>query len=147
MDSIMVPTSRFRFNVTVPDAARDYQFAISANSRHVLINDPHNGNQFTSVSGGMVWESCEMRRNTLNGNLRPDLGPRSVIARPFLSAGVGVVRNVWVSVVGPTYMGLRWKVDCVDRSGALKSYQVFYCPVHSVHRPVCAGKRFPSSPR
>jgi len=73
MDSIMVPNnpmprSQLRFNVTVSDPTKNYQFAISANSRHLLVNDPYNGNQFTSISGGMVWESCEIRRNTRRGN-------------------------------------------------------------------------------
>ena len=44
------------FNITVPDARKVYQFAISANTRH--------------VSSGMIWASCTVIHNRVVGKMK-----------------------------------------------------------------------------
>lgn len=50
------------------------------------------------------------------------------------------VENVWVSVISSTFIGLRWNIDCADRTGLISEYQIFYCTVVSTKNNVCNGK-------
>ncbi|XP_060848047.1 cytokine receptor-like [Rhopalosiphum padi] len=47
------------------------------------------------------------------------------------------VKNVWVSVIGPTFAGLSWKVYCDDKTGLIIGYHVFHCPIISIKNPLC----------
>ncbi|XP_026821752.1 cytokine receptor-like isoform X1 [Rhopalosiphum maidis] len=112
-----VPGSEFRYNVTILNynAKNHYQFAISANSRRLLSNESNPQNNFNS--SGMVWESCTIQNN--------------ITARK--------VENVWVNVVGSTFIGLKWNIDCTDRIGLVGEYQIFYCAVVSITSNICNG--------
>jgi len=60
MDWINLPRTETRYIISVPNYWKDYQFAISANSK-ALRKSNANGNEaykFKSISSGMVWESC-----------------------------------------------------------------------------------------
>jgi len=60
-----VPSSEFRFNVTICNYndKNHYQFAISANSRRLLSNGTNSYHQINWSSSGMVWESCTIQNN------------------------------------------------------------------------------------
>ncbi|XP_025196272.1 cytokine receptor-like [Melanaphis sacchari] len=49
------------------------------------------------------------------------------------------VENVWVSMVGSTFVGLSWKVYCDDNTGLVIGYHVFYCSIISKKNTLCKG--------
>ncbi|XP_025196270.1 cytokine receptor-like [Melanaphis sacchari] len=114
-----VPGTEFRRNVTILNysANNHYQFAISANSRRLLSNDTNSYHQNNYNSSGMVWESCTIQNN--------------ITARK--------IENVWVNVIGSTFIGLKWNIDCTDRIGLVGEYQIFYCSVVSISSNICHG--------
>ncbi|KAF0749600.1 Uncharacterized protein FWK35_00019871 [Aphis craccivora] len=114
-----VPGSEFRYNVTILNynVKNHYRFAISANSHRLLSNETNCYHQNNSNSSGMVWESCTIQNNTTSRK----------------------VENVWVNVIGSTFICLKWNINCTDRIGLVGEYQIFYCSVASVNSNICNG--------
>ncbi|KAL4103291.1 hypothetical protein QTP88_018668 [Uroleucon formosanum] len=122
MDWTHVPSSELRCNITILNynVNNYYRFAISSNNERLVRNGTNSYNQINYKSSGMVWESCTIQNN--------------INARK--------VENVWVSVISSTFIGLRWNIDCADRTGLISEYQIFYCTVVSTKNNVCNGFMF-----
>jgi len=53
------------------------------------------------------------------------------------------VKNVWISVIGSTFVGLSWKIHCNEKTGLVVGYHIYYCPVITdISNPLCRGKTF-----
>ncbi|XP_025203263.1 uncharacterized protein LOC112600287 [Melanaphis sacchari] len=117
MDWIIIPRTETSYIISVPEHWKNYQFAISANSRSLKKSDVNINEvyKFKSISSGLVWESCTTLHITKTSKLK----------------------SVWISEVGDTYMALRWKFDCLEKSNLYYDFHVSYCSIHSLDNLSC----------
>ncbi|XP_071748942.1 cytokine receptor isoform X2 [Lepeophtheirus salmonis] len=94
LDWVFVDRDVRSTNITV-DPNFLYQFAVSANSKE--------------YSSGMVWATCTIIANKVNGKLK----------------------NVFVDLVQTTRLKVRWRLDCSDRVGIVSGYKISYCAINS----------------
>lgn len=144
--------AEYRHVVSVPNPGKNYQFAISANSK-LYQNDSDNivnNNFYYALSSGMVWESCTLPRNdgtddvfniapTLIVFIRRNKLHRFIILFVF-SVESGRIKNFWVSLVSGTYAIVRWKLDCTDTVGLIKKIRLMVCPLSSANDFDCKGE-------
>lgn len=139
-----VPRTESCHNVTVSDYKKVYQFAISANSQSL----PRNSfsSLYKPTSSGMVWASCTVMHNTgteINGFITHWIKSNIMLVYLYyfyIFLVVGKIKNVWVNIIGSTFMELRWKLDCSDRINSVLGFRIFYCPVVSINNSACKGK-------
>ncbi|XP_060845372.1 uncharacterized protein LOC132924954 [Rhopalosiphum padi] len=120
MDWIYIPRTETNYIISVPDYWKDYQFAISANSM-TLQKSNADGNQiykFNSVSSGLVWETCTTLHITKTSK----------------------INSIWISEIGKTFMALRWKFDCSEKTDFIHDFHIFYCPIQSLDNLQCLEK-------
>ncbi|KAG5899472.1 hypothetical protein JTB14_015324 [Gonioctena quinquepunctata] len=50
---------------------------------------------------------------------------------------MGKMRNVWISLVGSTFIELGWKLECTDGIRNVEGYRIYYCPIKSTLEKEC----------
>jgi len=131
-----VPLTQSRRLVKIGLDETNFQFGISAEM--VTVGDTVN----TSISSGLQWEKCSMQPNP-----RPGCEPFVYLIEMHLSsndarvlfAEIIIIRKIWVTKVGPTFIALRWKIDCSSMPEYFVAYQIYYCPVISRTNRRCIG--------
>ncbi|KRT83594.1 Fibronectin domain-containing protein [Oryctes borbonicus] len=87
----------------VPANTTEYNITISEeNTTQFAIS----ANNATS-SSGMVWATCTLIHD-------------KVITK---------IKEVWIANVGPTFIEVKWKLDCSDRSDTVAGYIIYYCQI------------------
>ncbi|GJQ67411.1 putative fibronectin type 3 [Trypoxylus dichotomus] len=87
----------------VPANTTEYNITVSEeNTTQFAIS----ANNATSNSG-MVWATCTLIHD-------------KVITK---------IKEVWIANVGPTFIEVKWKLDCSDRSDSVAGYIIYYCQI------------------
>jgi len=68
-----------------------------------------------NASSGMIWASCTVIHNKV----------------------VDKMKSVWINRIGSTYIEVGWKLDCSDRIGTVRGFNIYYCPIVSPYNLSC----------
>lgn len=68
-----------------------------------------------NASSGMIWASCTVIHNKV----------------------VDKMKSVWINRIGATYIEVGWKLDCSDRIGTVRGFNIYYCPIVSPYNLSC----------